>query len=136
MTQSLDITVCLALPYEQALPRTVAALKEQGFGVLTEVDVRATMRAKLDVDFARYMILGVCNPPLAHQALTTDKRVGLMLPCTVVVYENDDNTSTVSALNPRAAIEIVGNAALADMAAVATTRLGAAIEALRDASTA
>ena len=131
MTQSLDITTIVALPYEQALMHTVAALKEQGFGVLTEVDVQATLRAKLNADFSRYMILGVCNPPLAHQALSTDKRVGLMLPCTVVVYENDDATCTVSALNPQAAIEFVGNTALTDMATAATARLDAAIATLR-----
>ncbi|MER2600280.1 MAG: DUF302 domain-containing protein [Caldilineales bacterium] len=133
MTQSLDITIGLTLPYEQALARTIAALKDQGFGVLTEVDVRATLRAKLDVAFTRYMILGVCNPPLAHQALTTDKRVGLMLPCTVVVYENDDSTVTVSALNPQAAIAMVANPALAEMAAAATARLSAALDAVATA---
>ncbi len=133
MTQSLDITIGLTLPYEQALARTIAALKDQGFGVLTEVDVQATLRAKLDVAFTRYMILGVCNPPLAHQALTTDKRVGLMLPCTVVVYENDDSTVTVSALNPQAAIAMVANPALAEMAAAATARLSAALDAVATA---
>lgn len=133
MTQSLDITIGLTLPYEQALARTIAALKDQGFGVLTEVDVQATLRAKLDVAFTRYMILGVCNSPLAHQALTTDKRVGLMLPCTVVVYENDDSTVTVSALNPQAAIAMVANPALAEMAAAATARLSAALDAVATA---
>ena len=105
----LGITTIVTLPYEQAVEQTVAALKEQGFGVLTEIDVRATLKKKLDVDFQRYVILGACNPPLAHKALSADLTVGLMLPCNVVVYENADGTSTVSALNPMAAIGVVGN---------------------------
>lgn len=127
---SFAITTQVYQDFEQALPRTVAALKEQGFGVLTEVDVRATMQAKLGVDFRRYMILGVCNPPLAHQALSTDLSVGLMLPCTVVVYDNGDGSSTVSALNAQTAIGIVGNQQLADVAATVTNRLSAAIASL------
>lgn len=126
----LGITTVLKLDYDQALEETKAALKEQGFGVLSEIDFKATMRAKLDVDFDRYMILGVCNPPLAYQAMTTDRSVGLMLPCTVVVYDNGDGSSTVSALNPMTAIGIVGNAALETMATAATARLTAAIERL------
>jgi uncharacterized protein (DUF302 family) len=126
----LGITTVLNLDYEQAREQTIAALKEQGFGVLTEIDVKATMKAKLDVDFQRYAILGACNPPLAYQALSTDKSVGLMLPCNVVVYDNGDGTSTVSALNPMAAIGVVGNAGLDAMATAATAKLAAAIERL------
>ena len=105
----LAITTIVNLPYQQAVEQTIAALKEQGFGVLTEIDVQATLKKKLDVDFQRYIILGACNPPLAHKALSADLTVGLMLPCNVVVYENADGTSTVSALNPMAAIGVVGN---------------------------
>jgi uncharacterized protein (DUF302 family) len=97
---------------------------------LTEIDVKATMKVKLDVDFQRYVILGACNPPLAYQALSTDPSVGLMLPCNVVVYDNGDGSSTVSALNPMAAIGVVGNAGLDAMATAATTKLAAAIERL------
>ena len=126
----LGITTIVNLPYEQAVEQTVAALKEQGFGVLTEIDVQATLKKKLDVDFQRYIILGACNPPLAHKALSADLTVGLMLPCNVVVYENADGTSTVSALNPMAAIGVVGNPNLDETAAMATAKLTAVIAAL------
>ncbi len=130
----LGITTVLKLDYDQALEETKAALKEQGFGVLSEIDFKATMRAKLDVDFERYMILGVCNPPLAYQAMTSDRSVGLMLPCTVVVYDNGDGSSTVSALNPMTAIGIIGNADLETMATAATDKLTAAIDRLSTVS--
>lgn len=126
----LGITTVLNLDYDQAVEHTIAALKEQGFGVLTEIDVKATMKAKLDVDFQRYVIIGACNPPLAYQALSTDKSVGLMLPCNVVVYDNGDGSSTVSALNPMTAMSVVGNAGLDAMATAATAKLTAAIEQL------
>jgi uncharacterized protein (DUF302 family) len=129
-TSSLGITTVLPLDYDQAVEQAKAALKEQGFGVLTEIDVRATMRAKLDIDFQRYVIIGVCNPPLAFQALSADKSVGLMLPCNVVVYDNGDGSSTVSALNPMTAMSVVGNAGLDAMATAATAKLTAAIEQL------
>lgn len=127
-TSSLGITTVLPLDYDQAVEQAKAALKEQGFGVLTEIDVRATMRAKLDIDFQRYVIIGACNPPLAFQALSADKSVGLMLPCNVVVYDNGDGSSTVSALNPMTAMSVVGNADLDAMATAATARLTAAID--------
>lgn len=126
----IGITTVVNLPYDQAVEQAVEALKEQGFGVLTEIDVKATLKKKLDVDFRRYVILGACNPPLAHRALSTHLDVGLMLPCNVVVYENADGTSTVSALNPMAAIGLVGNAALDEVAQTATTKLAAVIQKL------
>ena len=126
----LGIITIVNLPYDQAVEQTVAALKEQGFGVLTEIDIKATLKKKLDVDFQRYVILGACNPPLAHKALSADLTVGLMLPCNVVVYENLDGTSTVSALNPMAAIGVVGNPNLDETAAMATAKLTAVIAAL------
>lgn len=129
-TATLGITTVVPWDYDQAVEQAKTALKEQGFGVLTEIDVRATMRAKLDIDFQRYVIIGACNPPLAHQALTADKSVGLMLPCNVVVYDNGDGSSTVSALNPMTAMSVVGNAGLDAMATAATAKLTAAIEQL------
>jgi len=128
----LGITTVVNLPYDQAIAQSVAALKEQGFGVLTEIDVQATLKKKLDVDFQRYVILGACNPSLAHRALSADLTVGLMLPCNVVVYENTDGTSTVSALNPMAAIGVVGNPSLDDTAALATAKLRAVIAKLTE----
>jgi uncharacterized protein (DUF302 family) len=120
------------LPYDQAIERTRAALKDQGFGVLTEIDVKATMKAKLDADFRPYAILGACNPPLAHRALSADLGIGLLLPCNVVVYDNLDGTSTVEAMDPQAALALVGdNPAIADVAREARTRLRQALDAVR-----
>jgi uncharacterized protein (DUF302 family) len=119
------------LPYEQAVERTRVALKDQGFGVLTEIDVKQTMKAKLDVDFRRYIILGACNPPLAYRALSADLGIGLLLPCNVVVYDNGDGTSTVEVMDPEAALGLVGdNPAVAEVAREAGTRLRLAIDAL------
>ena len=121
----------LALPYAQALERTRAALKDKGFGVLTEIDVKQTMKAKLDVDFRPYVILGACNPPLAHRALSADLGLGLLLPCNVVVYDNGDGTSTVELMDPEAALGLVGdNPVIADVAHEARTRLRQALDAL------
>ncbi len=98
----LGVNVHLQVPYEVALERAKAALKAEGFGVLTEIDVQETMKKKLGADFRRYMILGVCNPPLAHRALSTNLDVGLLLPCNVVVYESDDGGSVVGLVSPLA----------------------------------
>jgi uncharacterized protein (DUF302 family) len=118
----------VAAPYGAVLDRTCAALKAQGFGVLTEIDVRATLKEKLDIDFRPYTILGACNPPLAHRALSADLGIGLLLPCNVIVYDNGDGTSTVEAMNPQAALGIVGDSpAIADVAREATQRLQRAI---------
>lgn len=126
-THALGITVVLPLNYEQSMEAATAALKEQGFGVLTEIDVKATLKTKLNVDVPPYAILGACNPPLAHRAISTDPIVGLMLPCNVVVYDNGDGTTTVSAINPLAAIGVVGNPALDDVAQIATDKLNLAM---------
>ena len=100
--ESYSFQTTLPGDYDVVKARVIAALKEQGFGVLTEIDVKATLKTKLDVDFKRYAILGACNPPLAHRALGVDQQVGLMLPCNVIVYENDDGTSTVGRRQPNA----------------------------------
>ena len=118
-----------SLPYAEAVEATKAALKEQGFGVLSEIDVRATLKEKRGVDFRPYVILGACNPPLAERALTAELEIGLLLPCNVIVYEVDGG-SVVEALDPERALDIAGNAALRPIAAEAKARLRSAIDSL------
>jgi len=122
----------VALPYDQAIERTRALLKEEGFGVLTEIDVRKTMKEKLGAEFRRYVILGACNPPLAHRALEAELEIGLLLPCNVIVYEADGG-SVVSVMDPNAALGIVGNAALGPVAQEARARLERIVSRLREA---
>ncbi|SRR5581483_2661626 len=117
------------LPYEEALDRTKDALKTQGFGILTEIDVKKTMKEKLDADFQPYAILGACNPPLAHRALTTEPGIGLLLPCNVVVHQ-EGNGSRVMVMDPEAALGIVHNPALEVVAREAKSRLRKALDEL------
>ena len=118
--------------YEEALRLTREALKEQGFGVLTEIDVKQTMKDKLDVDFKPYIILGACNPPLAHQALMAEPDIGLMLPCNLVVYEEGPGAAMVEAIAPLAAMGVVGNPALDEVAQQVQTRLTVALDAIAE----
>ena len=112
------------VPYEAAVEKVTAALKAEGFGVLTEIDVKATLKKKLDTDFRRYVILGACNPPLAHKALSTELEIGLLLPCNVVVYEGDTmGSSIVSIIDPIAMLGMVINPELEEVAAEARARL-------------
>ncbi|MCC7416772.1 MAG: DUF302 domain-containing protein [Acidobacteria bacterium] len=121
----------LPLDYERAVERTIAALKEEGFGVLTTIDVRRTLKEKLDADFRRYIILGACNPPLASRALQAETEIGLLLPCNVIVYESGEGRSIVAALAPQTMIRLVGeNAALAAVAGEADQRLRRALHRL------
>ena len=100
------LRVHLDLPYEQAIERVTAALKEEGFGVLTEIDVKATLKKKLDADFRKYVILGACNPPLAYRALSTELEIGLLLPCNVIVYE-ENGGSVLSIVDPVSMLGVV-----------------------------
>jgi len=125
------MTVQTAAPFADTVARVRQVLKEQGFGVLTEIDVRATMRDKLGEDMEDYLILGACNPPLAHQALSADRKIGLLLPCNVVIRVGDQGT-IVEALDPRALADIAGQPALTAVATQAATRIRAALQALQD----
>lgn len=119
----------LDLPYEQAVERVTTALKNEGFGVLTEIDVQATLKKKLAADFRRYIILGACNPPLAHQALQTELEIGLLLPCNVIIYEQDGG-SVVAIVDPISMLGVVENPALNPVAEEARARLKRVIKAL------
>jgi uncharacterized protein (DUF302 family) len=119
----------LDMPYKEAVERTTAALKEEGFGVLTEIDVKATLKKKLDADFRKYVILGACNPPLAHRALQAELDIGLLLPCNIIVYEEDDG-SVVSIVDPLSMLGVVDKPQLEPVAREAQTRLRRVIEAL------
>ncbi len=113
----------LNIPYKQAVEKVTAALKAEGFGVLTDIDVKATFKQKLDVDFRKYIILGACNPVLANKALTEELEIGLLLPCNVIVYENEQGGSTVSIVDPGAMLGIVVNPTLNAVADEARARL-------------
>jgi uncharacterized protein (DUF302 family) len=131
MTYALTTTV--QKPYEQTVSATRVALAEQGFGILTEIDIRATMKAKLDVDVAPQVILGACRPPLAHAAPQAESSVGLLLPCNVVVRAVDAATTVVEATDPATMVALTGNEALGPVAAEAGQRLAAALSALTPA---
>lgn len=102
------LRVTLPVDYNEALERIVEALKKEGFGVLTMIDVKQTLKQKLDKDFRRYVILGACNPALASRALENELEIGLLLPCNVIVYETDPGKSAVAAMAPIPALRIVG----------------------------
>ena len=128
-TISYGMTRTVALPYEQAVERVREALGKEGFGVLSEIDIRATLKKKLDVDTRPYTILGACNPPLAHQAFNAEPNIGLLLPCNVVVYASDDaGKSVVAAIDPEVSLGRVGNDALAPLAAEVKARLSRVLE--------
>ena len=116
------------VPFEAAVERITESLKKEGFGVLTTIDVAATLKKKLDQDFRRYVILGACNPQLAHRALTADLPVGLLLPCNVTVFEGDRGESVVQVVKPEAMLGVVHNAQLKPIAQEADERLVRALE--------
>jgi len=120
----------LRAPFAETVERVRAALQDQGFGVLTEIDVRATLRDRLGEELEDYLILGACNPPLAHRALQTDRRIGLLLPCNVVV-RCDGGETVVEALDPQVMVSVSGQPELEPVADEATRRLAAALDSLR-----
>lgn len=130
MTLSLSTT--LHGPFEAVVENTRRALAEQGFGVLTEIDVKATLKTKLGADMENYLILGACNPALAHRALEVDRQIGLLLPCNVVVRTDPAAADTVivEATDPQVMVQVAHQPGLADIADEATTKLQTAIAAL------
>ncbi len=109
--------------YDEAVAAATEGLKEEGFGVLTEIDVKATLKKKIDVDVPRYIILGACNPKLAHKAMSVENQVGVLLPCNVVVQEHTDGRVEVSAMDPVGAMAMIGNPKLDEIAADVKGRL-------------
>lgn len=129
MTTS-GIRKTLRIDFDAALVRVPEALKAEGFGVLTEIDVRHTLEQKLGVELRRYKILGACNPPFAHQALQIDLEAGLMMPCNVVIYEGDDGAVNVVAVDPIKTAQATGSAQLVDLAGAIKEKLERALATL------
>lgn len=116
--------------FDEAIAHTTETLKKEGFGVLTDIDVKATLKKKLDVDFRNYRILGACNPPFAHQALLAEDKIGTMLPCNVIVQEVEDGLIEVSAIDPVASMQAVDNPNLPEVAGEVRNRLKKVIDSL------
>jgi len=120
----------VSLDFDTAVAKTIAALKAEGFGVLTDIDIAATLKQKLGVEFRKYRILGACNPPLALKALSAEDKIGVMLPCNVIVQERAEGGVELAAIDPRAAMQRVGNPALAAVAEDVAERLARALHAV------
>ena len=127
---AFGIRKTLDLGFDEALAKVPEALKAEGFGVLTEIDVQATLKKKLDVDFRRYRILGACNPPFAHRALQHSLDVGMLLPCNVIVYETDDRKTVVSAVDPMQTMAAQGDPAMRPLAEQVRQKLQRVIDSL------
>ncbi|MEU1431627.1 DUF302 domain-containing protein [Nocardia sp. NPDC005746] len=129
---TLALSTTLYTDFATAVERTRKALSEQGFGILTEIDVTATMKQKLDADLENYLILGACNPPLAHAALEVDRQIGLLLPCNVIVRDDRSRAGAVlvEAMDPQLMVQVAGDPGLKEVADTAAAKLGAAIAAL------
>jgi uncharacterized protein (DUF302 family) len=126
------IRTTVELPFDQAVQAAKDALQEQGFGVLSEIDMQAKLKEKVGADIGRYLILGACNPPLAHKAVQAEPEIGLLLPCNVIVYENASGQTVVSAVDPEGMMMVVGdNPNVAEVGRDAKQRLTAAIDKLR-----
>ena len=125
---SYYFTKTVQMSFDEAIAKVTEELKREGFGVLTEIDVKATLKKKLDVDFRNYRILGACNPPFAHQALLAEDKIGTMLPCNVIVQEHAPGQIEVSAVDPVASMAAVENSALAEVAGEVRSRLQRVVE--------
>lgn len=113
---SYYFSTTMEVPFDEAIEKVTDELKKQGFGVLTDIDVKATMKKKLDIDYQKYRILGACNPPFAYQALQAEDKIGTMLPCNVIVQETEDGKVEVSAVDPLASMQAIQNTELRDIA--------------------
>ena len=118
----------VTLPFNDAIEKVIAELKKEGFGVLTDIDVKQTLKKKLDVDFKKYRILGACNPPFAYKALQVEDKIGTMLPCNVIVQEIDEGRVEVAAIDPVASMQAIANPALKDVAEKVQGKLKKVIE--------
>jgi uncharacterized protein (DUF302 family) len=127
---SFGIQKTLDIGFDDALAKVPEALKAEGFGVLTEIDVQATLKKKLDVDFRRYRILGACNPPFAHKALQHSLDVGMLMPCNVIVYETDDGKTVVSAVDPMQTMAAQGDPEMKPLADAVQQKLKKVVESL------
>lgn len=114
--------------FDEAIEKVTATLKDEGFGILTEIDVKETLKKKIDVDFKKYRILGACKPPLAYKALSAEDKIGLMLPCNVVVQEHEDGTVEISGVDPIASMQAVENSKLQEIAAEVQNLMKRAID--------
>mgnify|MGYP001081749599 FL=1 len=131
---TIGTTVQLLVDFDTALAKVVAALKTEGFGVLTEIDVKDTLKKKLDVDFRPYRILGACNPPLAYRSISAVPEVGLLLPCNVIVYQASENVVEVSLVDPLVMLGVLQNPELQEVAQEAGARLKRVAQALSSGS--
>jgi uncharacterized protein (DUF302 family) len=131
MSKTYGIRTTVKGSYEDAVTRVTEALKQEGFGILTQIDVKETLKKKLNVEFPKYVILGACNPPLALRALSAETEIGLLLPCNVIVYEGKDGRTVVAAQDPDAALAIVGNPQIDPIAKDARERLVRVINSLK-----
>ncbi|GMQ75227.1 MAG: DUF302 domain-containing protein [Gammaproteobacteria bacterium] len=127
---SYHFSKTISLPFDEAIETVTAALMERGFGVLSTIDVKATLKSKIDVDFRPYTILGACNPNFAYQALQSENKIGVMLPCNVIVQQTDDGRVEVSAVDPVASMQAIENAALGGIAQEVQGLLKETIDAL------
>jgi uncharacterized protein (DUF302 family) len=131
-SKNYAFSTVLDTSYEEAVPKIIEVLKEEGFGVLTEIDVKSTLKKKLNVDFRKYLILGACNPPYAYRALQAEIDVGLLLPCNVIIYETDERKVHVSALNPVAVLGVIKNEELKEIALEVSEKLKRVIHRLAE----
>jgi len=121
----------LEVPFDDAVDQVITALKGEGFGVLTTIDIQETLKKKLGVEFPRYVILGACNPTLALEALRIENKIGTMLPCNVIVRDNGDGNTEVAAVDPVSSMQAIDNPKLANMAATVQEKLASVINSLR-----